>query len=146
MRIRVPISMQVAALVDGDAPDRELDVLSFARIEASQEDLLRMPLSAFVRQQNPRSELEEVTRVPCGTLESAPTCRLKSEAPTLGGAERPRTSTSSGAFCSDAMTGCVRRPEGATGAAAGTAVCVAIVGSTGGVGATSSGAGAGGAK
>jgi hypothetical protein len=55
--------VQVAALVDGNAADAELDVLAFTRVEAAQEDLLGVALAALVGEQDARRELQELRRV-----------------------------------------------------------------------------------
>ena len=49
VRVRIAVAMQVAALVDGDAADGELDVLPLARVEPAEEDLLGVPFAALVR-------------------------------------------------------------------------------------------------
>ena len=63
VRVRISVAVEVAALVDGNAVDGELHVLALARIEAAEEDLLRMPFAAFIGEQDSRRELEELRRV-----------------------------------------------------------------------------------
>ena len=58
--VGVAVAVQVARLVDRHAVDGELDVLSFARVEAAQEHLLGVALAAFVGEQDARRELEEL--------------------------------------------------------------------------------------
>ncbi len=53
--VGVAVAVQVAALVDGHAADRELDVLPLARVESAQEDLLGMAFAALVGQQECRA-------------------------------------------------------------------------------------------
>ena len=63
MRVGVAVAVEVSALVDGDAADREFDVLSLARVEAAHEDLLGVALAAFVGQQDSGRELQQLGRV-----------------------------------------------------------------------------------
>src|SRR5262249_52084666 len=58
VRIGVAVAMEVAALVDGDAADRELEVLPLARVQGPEKDLLRVPLAALVGEQEAGRERE----------------------------------------------------------------------------------------
>ena len=60
MGVGVAVAVQVAALVDGHAADRELDVLPLARVESAQEDLLGVAFAAFVGQEDAGRELEQL--------------------------------------------------------------------------------------
>ena len=60
VRVGVAVAVEVAALVDGHAADGELDVLPLARVEAAQEHLLGVALAAFVGEQDPGRELEQL--------------------------------------------------------------------------------------
>ncbi len=57
--VGVAVAVQVPTLVDGNAPDRELDVLPLARVESAHEDLLGMPFAALVGQENAGRQLEQ---------------------------------------------------------------------------------------
>ena len=48
MRIGVAVSVEVAALVDRHTADGELEVLSFASVEAAEKDLLGVAVTAVV--------------------------------------------------------------------------------------------------
>jgi hypothetical protein len=58
--VGVAVAVQVPAFVDGHAANRELDVLALARIEAAHEDLLGVPFAAFIGQQDPGRQLEQL--------------------------------------------------------------------------------------
>ena len=60
MGVGVAVAVQVPALVDGNATDRELDVLALARIESAHEDLLGVSFATFIGQQDPGRELEQL--------------------------------------------------------------------------------------
>jgi len=70
MRVGVAVAVQVPALVDGNARDRELDVLTLARVEAAHEDLLGVPLPAFVGQQDPGASFSNSDALARGTSAS----------------------------------------------------------------------------
>jgi hypothetical protein len=63
MEIGVAVAVEVACLVDRNARSRELDVLPFARVEAAEEHLLGVAVTALVGEEDAGGELEEVGSV-----------------------------------------------------------------------------------
>ena len=148
VRIGVAVAVEVPALVDGNAADRELDVLPFARVEAAHEDLLGVSFAAFVGEKDPGRKLEQLGCVLARHLvelahadvevgRAAARGRHPAVHGHLGG-RRP------------AAVGDRRRSggfsAGFSASAAGAARCTAVSGSASAFGSTNSGGGAGGAK
>ena len=71
VQIGVAIAVEVADLVHDVAVDAHLDVLAFARVEPAQEDLLGVPLAAFVGEQEPGASQAPVASL-CGISVAAP--------------------------------------------------------------------------
>ena len=148
VRVRVAVAVEVAALVDGDAADGELDVLPFARVEAAEEDLLGVALAPFVGEQDARRELQEIARV--GVRDR----RERSDGDVeVRRADVRRRRTAAHVHLFDGRRRSRRRGradggEDGTPAAAPSRGTAGVTGSDGSVatGATTSGAGAGGAK
>ena len=63
VRVGVAVAVEVAGVVEGNAVDGELEVLAFARVEATEEDLLGVAGAALVGEEDARGELEEVGSV-----------------------------------------------------------------------------------
>src|SRR5262249_33116500 len=61
--VGVAVAVEVATLIDGHAAYGELQILPFAGVEASEEDLLCVPLAALVREEDAGREREELGRV-----------------------------------------------------------------------------------
>ena len=58
--VGVAVAVVVARVVDGDAVDRELEVLPLVGVEAAEEDLLGVARAALVREEETGGELERV--------------------------------------------------------------------------------------
>jgi len=58
--VGVAVAVQVSAFVDGHAAHGELDVLPLAGVEPAHEYLLGVAFSAFIGQQDPGCQLEEL--------------------------------------------------------------------------------------
>ena len=66
VRVCVAVAVVVARVVDGDAVDRELEVLPLVRVEAAEEHLLGVAGAALVREEKAGGELEDVRGRWCG--------------------------------------------------------------------------------
>ena len=63
VRVRVAIAVVVARVVDRNAVDGELEVLTLVRVEPTQKHLLCVARASLVREEKARGELERVGRV-----------------------------------------------------------------------------------